>query len=117
MLFPEVEEDAISDEQDHDVLEDGEEGSAPDPGVARAASRQPSTCGITFGVDIAIATTVRLSRVGGSLCARRRRGRPLEDFDPKDYGLLAGRWRRVPVPSVDFEIDLQHTAGPHVPGP
>src|SRR3954468_10291047 len=61
MLFPEVEEDPVVDEQDHDVVEDGEEGSAPDPGVARAAARQPSSCGITFAVDVGVAESVRLS--------------------------------------------------------
>ena len=117
ILYPQT--DAVVDaSQDIDVQDDvgGDEGSAPDPPVAMANVRFPSSMGLTFAVDssatellvvkIEAARYEKVADQPGSTARRPRRG-GLGPTEP---------WRRVPLTMDPAEINVrQPTTGERVP--
>ena len=110
MLFPVVREVAIAQSDDHDVDDEGNEGAAPDPGIARLAARMPSTCGVTFAIDLGVFTKLRFIVSAASYLPADADGAPLGDVDPTDYSLLEGKWRRRPAVISPVELDVAEPA-------
>jgi hypothetical protein len=59
VLYPQS-SDALAPELDHDVADGDEDQAAPDPGVALAHVRYPSSMGFSFALDSAFAGTIRV---------------------------------------------------------
>jgi hypothetical protein len=112
ILYPQS--DAVVDaSQDIDVPDDdgGEEGTAPDPPVAMANVRFPSSMGLTFAVDsvttgsvVVAIKTARYEKVtndasSASPTKRPRRG-GLGPTEP---------WRRIPLELEPVEINVRQT--------
>lgn len=117
ILFPQS--DAVLDpSEDIDVSDDdgGDEGSAPDPPVAMANVRFPSSMGLTFAVD----TTATSAIVFDVTAARYEKvTEPVETTPPKRArrgGLGPTEpWRRIPLEIQPLEINVRvETAGNRV---
>jgi hypothetical protein len=106
ILFPRG-EDPISDPLDLDEPDDGEEGSAPDPGVARAAGRQPSSCGLTFAVHTSAARLLRIACSAARYVPVDEEGTEVNDFDRRDFEYLSGDWRRRPIDDFETVVSLE----------
>ncbi len=119
VLFPLEGDAALGTPDDHDVQDEGDEAVAPDPGVARLAARQPSSCGVTFAVDLALAQTIVVECGAARYVPVDDAGDVTQNPDRADYGLLRGKWKRHPaeLPEVRVEVsaraDMRHqlTAG------
>ncbi len=105
ILFPRG-EDPITDPLDLDEQDDGEEGTAPDPGVARASGRQPSSCGLTFAVDATETNGLRVSCSAARYVPADDEGLELSNFDPHDFDYLSGKWRRIPIDAFETVISV-----------
>lgn len=110
MLFPVLEDPAASQAQDHDSDDEGGEAVTPDPAVARLAARMPSTCGITFAVDLTVARTVHVEVSAATYVPASEDGSPLGDVDRQDYSILEGPWLRRPLTVDPVPLDVG-TAG------
>jgi hypothetical protein len=81
---------AIDPDQDVDEPDDYDDTSLPDPPVAMANVKYPSSVGLTFAVDSRYTDTIRIQ----TAAARYERGD-------------GGAWRRVPVAGGSTEIDIR----------
>ena len=108
ILYPQS-DSAVAPEQDIDVADDYDEVVLPDPPVAMANTRYPSSMGLTFAVDLAATTRVevnveaaRYEEVGdnegheeGSEPVRSRARRA-----------VASGWKRRPLETEPLEIQV-----------
>jgi hypothetical protein len=106
MLFPVAKDAPAAQSDDHDADDEGGEGVTPDPAVARLASRLPSTCGMTFAVDLGVATVVRFAVTAARYLPADDDGRPFGDVDSTDYSLLEGNWRRCAADVKPIDMDV-----------
>ncbi len=108
MLFP---EDAPPDsgELDIDEQDDADESHGADPGIARAASRFPSTCGITFAVDTADTGSLSFVVNAARYVPLDDEGQAADASTLTRERLLAARWRRQPlkIPPVEVALDAE----------
>ena len=106
MLFP---EDAPPEggELDIDEDDDADESHRADPGIARAASRFPSTCGITFAVDTSETASLTFAASAARYVPLDKDGEVADATTLKRDKLLAARWRRLPleIPPVALPVD------------
>src|SRR5258708_4095097 len=117
ILFPQS--DAVLDpSEDIDVSDDdgGDEGSAPDPPVAMANVRFPSSMGLTFAVDTTVTNAIVLDVAAARYEKVTEPAANTPPKRPRRGGLGPTEpWRRIPLNIQSLEIDVRvPTAGNRV---
>lgn len=89
ILYPRSEE-RIGPEEDNDLPEDDADDFAPDPPVALANLRYPSSFGVTFAVDIRATEAIAIEVAGA-------RYEMVPSGEGERRGALQSEWKRVPL--------------------
>jgi hypothetical protein len=114
VLFPQVAEpDPIAAEDGADTPPDVVRGDDPeqgvaDLGVALANRRKPSSMGMTFGVDPAVAAVVRVKVSGAVYLPEDEDGAPVEPHrsEARSTEQQRERWRRLPAEYGPVAVDV-----------
>lgn len=98
ILYPSS-SDTISPTDDVDVPDEGPDGDTPDPPVAMANVRYPSSFGLTFSIDTSVADAVHV-------LGKAARYEPLHASGESSVQTPAARWRRIPIllPEIDLPV-------------
>ena len=96
ILFPQ-DAGSIDAELQVEAGEDGDSAAAGDPPVAMAHTRYPSSMGITFAVDLAVATAV-VVRAGAAI------------YEPDGEAAAGQAWRRSPLEIEDTPVSVTQPA-------
>lgn len=106
ILYPQS--GTLAPELDDDTVDANAEEDEPDPPVALANVRYPSSMGITFAVDVSVAKTitVSLSAARYELIVDEADGRDLRDSVWQRGRENDRRWRRRPLNLAPHEIDV-----------
>jgi len=97
ILYPQAQDETRA-EQDDDLPDDDSEEFAPDPAIAMANVRYPSSMGITFAIDISVARSISVLVSAGVYVEEK-----VADNDKKKHSI----WRRTPLelPPVIISLD------------
>jgi len=102
-------EDNIDAEQDNDLADDDGDDFAPDPPVALANLRYPSSFGVTFAVDVRSTKELTVQ-------VEAARYEVLPPGDDQSKGTARSQWKRVPLQLNPTFVPVDRvTAGERIP--
>lgn len=118
ILYPQSEA-FIAPEEDNDLEDDYDETALPDPPVAMANTRYPSSMGLTFVVDSAAAPRLRVA-VEAARYVEVEASDPEEETDQGEANVrsrarrgASSGWKREPLDVAPVFIDVSHPLADH----